>query len=268
MPNLSLIARPLPCTVYAQSPSIAEFNGPNAINNRYGLVAKRNTATLNSTMRIDIDLGASTTFDVVGVLWTNLREGVDRMHITCSDDPTFATQTTILSTQAWTYGGSSILRKLNKFVYKLPTPVTARYVRFFPTILGTGHPDGFIQMGRIFAGKCLNLSVGPRSVAFEVVDPGDVATSDLGDEVAEEGGRIVPLVKLNYEWVSETEYRTDLREFALRVGNTTPIILVPDMTDVRLQDALCFGRITRTGSYESELYDVWKASFQVKSIGP
>lgn len=266
MANTALIVRPLAATVIGGTSSPAETPRENVLNNRYGLVYKRDVAGGGVQLRVDLDLGAVKEFDTIAVLWHNGRAS-DSFTLIWSSDAAFTSDIGTAYPPARTSTTQLEDRHLWHMVHQLSAPVSRRYLRVGLN-LSNAHEDGYAQMCRVVVGRSMDLNVGPQSIVIDAIDLGQIAESETGFETADEDALIVPYAKLGFDWATQEEHREGIRPLMRQAGQTKPVLIVPDVTEADLQDAVVFGRLIRTGGAESTRYDIWKAEFQARSIGP
>lgn len=233
----------------------------NLISNRVGLVC-RWPGTAGGSPRVDVDLGVSKTVDVVAGLWTNLRS-TDKVRIQAGTGPGLADLYDSGEINAW-YSTKKVTGAA-KSLKILPTPVSARYWRFAILPKTTDHPDGFVELSRIFLGERINFGLDYTTLDLLDDDRGIVDRSDYGEDM-EDARRVSFGWRPRYRFGSQAEMLTAHRLLTMR-GTTKPVLFGPmdAATTDDAMDLLAFGKLRSAAKTSSVVYDIWEMSFEIYS---
>jgi len=263
---LGMIARPY-SLIDSAGASNATFPKANLINNDYGRVG-RTTSGAVMNYNWDYDLGVARPVDTIAVLWHNLRSG-DTINIFGgtaqggSDVYNSGVLPAITGTSNRDTPGPA------KFLLTPSSTPTARYWRVRFGVVGTAHPDGFVQASRLFIGKRTIFQIGPQRAELGGVDLNQKIQLENGEERASEDSLLIrPTAQLDLRYAKETEMAEVLGKYTLGLGTSLPMMVVPDLTAAALQDMIVFGRPDAVMSLQSEIYDVWQFQARVRSLGP
>jgi hypothetical protein len=141
----------------------------------------------------------------------------------------------------WEGIGDGWVRNMHPIIYVHSELISARYVRI--EITDTTNPDGYVQVGRAFAGPVLepayndDLGRGSGFVDFNTFDVGEA-----GAEFARLG-RKVKRETVTLSWLTEAEARF-LRGISRQRGTDDDVLYVPDVGSASAQQEYGFlGRI-------------------------
>ena len=141
----------------------------------------------------------------------------------------------------WEGIGDGWVRNMHPIIYVHSELISARYVRI--EITDTTNPDGYVQVGRAFAGPVLepayndDLGRGSGFVDFNTFDVGEA-----GAEFARLG-RKVKRETVTLSWLTEAEARF-LRGISRQRGTNDDVLYVPDVGSASAQQEYGFlGRI-------------------------
>lgn len=141
----------------------------------------------------------------------------------------------------WEGIGDGWVRNMHPIIYVHSELISARYVRI--EITDTTNPDGYVQVGRAFAGPVLepayndDLGRGSGFVDFNTFDVGEA-----GAEFARLG-RKVKRETVTLSWLTEAEARF-LRGISRQRGTDDDVLYVPDVGDAAAQQEYGFlGRV-------------------------
>lgn len=250
-PGSGIIASP--ASVAPTEPRFLFVNEP-------GLVWRLNAV---STF-IVLDVAYVATTQALALLWTNLR-ATDQLRWRAANTEGELTTTPIYDSGLINaYSGDLLTAKPTKHLHILPSNVSARYWRL--DIDATGHPDGYIQLGRMLLGIAITLQDDMDTELSQfIVDP-SVVDEGPGYEDVEE---YLPLPgwQCTFSWVSDVFWRSFFA-FSQEVGSRRPVLFVPlPLEPDRLQDSAVFGRM-QTIEGRHPIHDGWQVEIRIVSLHP
>ena len=229
----------------------------NVADRRVTRVARSTSAALANTV-IDIDCGATKSMRGFGLFNHNLQSTAQwrikaSLSAIGSTDVLDSGAKNVLQmslspdvlewedTGWWEGIGDGWVRNMHPIIYVHSELISARYVRI--EITDTTNPDGYVQVGRAFAGPVLepayndDLGRGSGFVDFNTFDVGEA-----GAEFARLG-RKVKRETVTLSWLTEAEARF-LRGISRQRGTDDDVLYVPDVGSASAQQEYGFlGRI-------------------------
>ena len=229
----------------------------NVADRRITRVARTTSAAAANTV-IDIDCGATKSMRGVGLFNHNLQSTAQwrikaSLSAIGSTDVLDSGAKNVLQmslspdvlewedTGWWEGIGDGWVRNMHPIIYVHSELISARYVRI--EITDTTNPDGYVQVGRAFAGPVLepayndDLGRGSGFVDFNTFDVGEA-----GAEFARLG-RKVKRETVTLSWLTEAEARF-LRGISRQRGTDDDVLYVPDVGDAAAQQEYGFlGRV-------------------------
>jgi len=271
---VGLIAKPYNAAVnsFTGSAWTSKYPPSNVINNDYGRVARTTSASAGSnSYHITLDLGSEQTVDTVSVLWHNLR-ATDTIMIYAGlgEDLSTAGNRTLTATRPAVTGGTKRDHDFpKKMVYKLASPIQARYVKIYLQAVGSAHPDGYLQASRFFVGKAAQFAIGAQKATLGAKDMNANVTTEIGENRSQEDPLLIrPVAALSFSYAKQSEMEEVLGAYTLALGVSRPMMVCTDLESAYLQDNTVFGRPEQVLTQESTIYDVWSFEAVVTSIGP
>lgn len=267
----SLLARPLPILGTPLVSSTGAGSAANLLSNRVGLVHRTAAAAAASVHDFILPVGFGANVDVVAALWSNLR-ATDTVAITATslDD---VTNPGGYGSGHGTYTGSAYFSAerntsagTKSVFYAAPGAalfVGCTAVRVRVTVGPTPHPDGFIQISRLWVGRRLNFGVDYSQLDLVDDDRSVVEQTDYGEDI-EDVRRISFGWRPRWRFGSEAEMLAQHQRLVM-LGRVTPVLFCPSPTAANAQDILAFGKLRNPAKTSSSAYDIWELAFDVIS---
>lgn len=249
----ALFALPLRFTPAATTPAPLAGSASYLANDVAGQVWRGATASY-----FVIDLGANAVaYDTIALVGTNLRPtDTVRIRMGATDTGTGAyDQATDAYAGAYAPGAMAIFR--------LPAERTERYVRI--DIVAPGHPDAFVQVGRLVVGKAITtLGIAPSSK--QVFDDDSVRTRGPGYTTVDEYPTYVTW-QISCAMITDDDWLGKWNPFLRRAGNKRGILFIPETAlPERWQGMAIYGTIEGSASGSGESFNSWRFESTIRSL--
>lgn len=185
-----------------------------------GLIYRSTTLTPTLTVLS----GSPTPIDTVALVNTNLR-CFDAVRIRIGDTQTDVDGTAPVDIQMPAWSGIKSSQTKAMTVLRLPAPVSGKYVRI--DITATGHPDGYVQIGRLVIGSSATNQFGAIGQDVEVTINDGSESYDYRGNTGWDKYAKTQSFKAPVNWITEQQYRRDWHRTLTSAGNSSAVLFVP-----------------------------------------
>lgn len=185
-----------------------------------GLIYRSTTLTPTLTVLS----GSPTPIDTVALVNTNLR-CFDAVRIRIGDTQTDVDGTAPVDIQMPAWSGIKSSQTKAMTVLRLPAPVSGKYVRI--DITATGHPDGYVQIGRLVIGSSATNQFGAIGQDVEVTINDGSESYDYRGNTGWDKFAKTQSFKAPVNWITEQQYRRDWHRTLTAAGNSSAVLFVP-----------------------------------------
>lgn len=249
----ALFALPLRFTPAASTPAPLAGSVSYLANDVAGQVWRGGTSSY-----FVIDLGAAAVaYDTVALVATNLRP-TDTVRIQTGDGETNMNG---LDQTGPAYAGNYAPGAIS--IFRLPSTRSERYVRV--QITAPGHPDVFVQIGRVVVGKAITtLGIAPSSK--QVFDDDSVRGRGPGYTTVDEYPTYVTW-QISCAMITDDDWLTKWNPFLRRAGNKRGILFIPETElPARWQGMAIYGLIEGSASGSGESFNSWRFEATIRSL--
>ncbi|MBT2244581.1 hypothetical protein JQK15_13635 [Sphingobium sp. BHU LFT2] len=192
----------------------------NLLTDDVGLIYRSTTLTPTLTVLS----GSPTPIDTVALVNTNLR-CFDAVRIRIGDTQTDVDGTAPVDIQMPAWSGIKSSQTKAMTVLRLPAPVAGKYVRI--DITATGHPDGYVQIGRVVIGSSATNQFGAIGQDVEVTINDGSESYDYRGNTGWDKYAKTQSFKAPVNWITEQQYRRDWHRTLTSAGNSSAVLFVP-----------------------------------------
>lgn len=185
-----------------------------------GLIYRSTTLTPTLTVLS----GSPTPIDTVALVNSNLR-CFDAVRIRIGDTQTDVDGTAPVDIQMPAWSGIKSSQTKAMTVLRLPAPVAGKYVRI--DITATGHPDGYVQIGRLVIGSSATNQFGAIGQDVEVTINDGSESYDYRGNTGWDKYAKTQSFKAPVNWITEQQYRRDWHRTLTSAGNSSAVLFVP-----------------------------------------
>ena len=262
----------IPFMCYNLASSIASTSGDATTSPASNLLTTQPTLVWRSanltSVALVFSLPVAASVDTLGLLFSNLRS-TDTVRWRAGATAAATSGTTPLYDSGLLPAYSGLLSAPHraKSITSMTTPVAAQFWRV--DISAPSHPAGFVSAGNVIIGKRLSMGGAAGGMdwncEFSWTDLSTVTTT-AGYTTVQSFSKL-PGWKVTNSWITDADWNTNYNPFFGTVGNSVPVLFVPDPSSAYIQNQAIFGRITSgpwSGSIAS--LDAWTCDTQIVGL--
>lgn len=220
-----------------------------------------------TTIDIRLDLGASASYDLMALLFTNANAAAT---VTWDGN---AADSTFVSASTWTSGsrvfvapGMSSYSRTHGF-YLIPTTQTAQYVR--ARVVNPTNAEGVFRAGRIYCSKTFRPAIkfGSVNIGFDD-DPHTTITSS--NERITRASEPIPVLSFTVLITgvnAKTTFYSQLYEIMRLRGAAKDVLAIVDADDASyVGPMMYYGTLQQRTQVELPAYNYYSATFEIRGL--
>lgn len=150
-------------------------------------------------------------------------------------------------------------------IHLAATSPAAKYCRI--VITDASNPAGYVQLGRVFLGGGISLTLGMMYGMSDAWESNSVVETAVGGSEYFDSRRSARVARFELEGIDQsTEFR-QIYEMHRRLGTTGELLYIPDDADVAQTQLTGFvGRMRQLNAIEYPFYSFRKAGYELKEL--